>query len=254
MCLCPCGAVFPHRRRGIRSLDACTITGGDDGDDGRILDPPGARRSARHDPPARAGQDRAAGRRDRSHRGVPAGHPQAARRARRPRAPVRGAVRRHRDGNADAADGGRGDRQGLRLVGAHPHGAGARHAADPALRHRRAEGALPAPLRERRVVARVRAVRARGGLGSGGAAHERRSRRRRVGHQRAEELDHERRRGGLLHRLREDRPRAAIAARRSSSRPTARASSPASSSTSSASRARRPARRRSPTCACRRRT
>ena len=44
-------------------------------------------------------------------------------------------VRRHRHRHADAEHGGRGDRQGRRLVRADPDGAGARHAADPAVRH-----------------------------------------------------------------------------------------------------------------------
>ena len=48
---------------------------------------------------------------------------------------------------------------------ADPHAAGPRHAADPAARLRELQGALPAALRDRRVVARVRAVRARGRLG-----------------------------------------------------------------------------------------
>ncbi len=39
--------------------------------------------------------------------------------------------------------------------GAHPHGPGARHPADPALRLGRDEGALPARLRDGREVARV---------------------------------------------------------------------------------------------------
>ena len=39
------------------------------------------------------------------------------------------------------------------VVRADPDGAGARHAADPAVRQRRAEGALPAEVRQRRVVA-----------------------------------------------------------------------------------------------------
>ena len=50
-------------------------------------------------------------------------------------------------------------------VRADPDGPGARHAADPALRLPRAQGALPAALRHGRVVARVLPVRARRGLG-----------------------------------------------------------------------------------------
>ena len=66
---------------------------------------------------------------------------------------------------------------------------------------------IAAALRDRRVVARVRAVRARGRLGPRRAAHDRGARRRRVGHQRHEELDHERGDRRLLRRLRGHRPR-----------------------------------------------
>ena len=48
----------------------------------------------------------------------PLGHPRAVRRARPPRAAVRRGVRRHRHRDADAADRGRGGRQGLRLQSA----------------------------------------------------------------------------------------------------------------------------------------
>ena len=54
---------------------------------------------------------------------------------------VRRGVRRHRHRHADAPDRGRGDRQGVRVERADPDDPGARHAADPALRLRRAEGA-----------------------------------------------------------------------------------------------------------------
>ena len=54
--------------------------------------------------------------------------------------------------------GGRGDRQGLRLQRPDPDGPGARHAADQALRLRGAETALAAQVRERRVVAGLRAL------------------------------------------------------------------------------------------------
>ena len=79
----------------------------------------------------------------------------------------------------------------------------------------------------------------------------RQARRRRVGHQRHEELDHQLGDRRLLRRVRGDRPRGAAArTARSSSRRTARASASASSSTRWGSRARRPARRSSRTCAC----
>ena len=60
--------------------------------------------------------------------------------------------------------GGRGDRQGVRLERPDPDDPGARHAADPALRLRRAERALPAQVRDRRVVAGLRPLGARGRL------------------------------------------------------------------------------------------
>ena len=53
------------------------------------------------------------------------------------------------------------------------------------------EGALPAEVRHRRVLARVRPVRARGRLGPRRDEDDRRHRRRRVGHQRHQELDHQ---------------------------------------------------------------
>ena len=71
----------------------------------------------------------------------------------------------------------------------------ARHAADPPLRQRGAEAALPAQVRQRRVAARVCAVRARCRVRPGRHAHHRRARRRRVDPQRRQELDHQPRRG-----------------------------------------------------------
>ena len=59
----------------------------------------------------------------------------------------------------------------------------------------------------RRVVAGVRAVGARGRLGSGRHAHPRRPRRRRVGDRRDQELDHQPRDRRLLRRVRGHRPR-----------------------------------------------
>ena len=158
----------------------------------------------------------------------------------------------HRD--AGPADGGRGDRQGLRLLGADADGAGAGDAADPALRLRGAEAALAAEVRQRRVVAGLRALGARGRLGPGGDADQRRPRRRRVGDQRPEGLDLQRRDRRLLRRLRHHRPREPPHQRLRRREGRATASTPASSSTSSGSRARRPARRPSPTSASRTRT
>ena len=163
-------------------------------------------------------------------------------------------VRRHRDGHADAEHGGRGDRQGRCVVRADPDGAGAGHAADPAVRLRRAEGALPAEVRDRRVVAGVRAVRARGRLGSRRDEDDGREGRRGVGDQRHQELDLQPGRRRLLHLLRRHRPREQADDRvRRGGRP-ARASASASSSTSSASAPRRPASRSSRTCGCPART
>ena len=53
-------------------------------------------------------------------------------------------ARRHRHRDADAQHRGRGGRQGVRLVRPDPDDPGARDAADEAVRHRRAEAALPA--------------------------------------------------------------------------------------------------------------
>ena len=101
-----------------------------------------------HDPAARAGADRAARGRDRRDRRVPVGHPPPARRAGRARAAVRRGVRRHGHRHADAAGRGRGARARVGGVRADPDGPGARHAADRALRLRRAQAALPAALRD----------------------------------------------------------------------------------------------------------
>ena len=117
---------------------------------------------------------------------------------------------------------------------------------------RGAQGALPAGLRQRRVVAGLRAVRARGRVGPGGDEDDGRAGRRGVGDQRHQELDHQSRRRRLLRHLRRHRPRDPAADARSSSRPTAPASASASSSTSSGSAPRRPGSRSSRTCACRR--
>ena len=211
-------------------------------------------RVPRRDPPDRRRARGAAGRRDRRQGRVPVGHPQAVRRARPARPAVRRRVRRHRHRHADAQPRGRGGRARVRVERADPDDPGARHAADPAVRHRGAQAALPAALRERRVVAGLRAVRARGRLRSRRHDHPRRARRRRVGDHRHQELDHQPRRRRLLRRVRQDRPGRRPLARhqrvRGRGRP-ARASPSASSSTSSASRARRPASRSSTTSACR---
>ena len=107
-------------------------------------------------------------------------------------------------------DRGRGDRQGVRLERADPDGPGARHAADPALRLRRAQGALAAAS-ARRASGRRRSACREPEAGSDPAAMRttRRARRRRVGHQRHQELDHERGDRRLLRRVRGHRPRGA---------------------------------------------
>ena len=208
----------------------------------------------RHDPPDRPGEDRSAGRRHRPRRRVPARHPRAARRAGHPGTALRRGVRGDRHRNADAADGGRGDRQGLRLERPDPDGPGARLAADRAVRLRRAEAEVAAAPGDGRDLAGLRPERARGRLGPRRDAHQRRPGRRRVGDQRPKELDHERRRSPTTTSS-SPRPTARpTASPPSSSRPTARASTPASSSTSWGSRARRPASRASPTSGCRTRT
>ena len=79
---------------------------------------------------------------------------------------------------------------------------------------RRAQGALPAALRDRRVVAGVlRCPSPRPARIPAAMRTTRRPRRRRVGHQRHEELDHERRDRRLLRRVRGHRPRDAPAQR-----------------------------------------
>ncbi len=109
-------------------------------------------------------------------------------------------------------------------------------------------------VRDGRVVAGVRPVRARGRLGPGWDEDDRRPGRRGVGDQRHQELDHEPRHRRLLHLLRRHRPREpADDGVRRRGRP-ARASASASSSTSSGSAPRRPASRSSRTCGCPTRT
>ena len=210
----PSGAAHPAARS-IAALRAGTACGAPAitrisayaGRQRHLHDPPGEPRLLRDDRADRAREDRPALGRDRRAGRVPVGRAQAARRAGHPRPAVPDRVRRHGDGHADAEHGGRGDRQGRRVVRADPDGAGARHAADPAVRHRRAQGAVPAAVRDGRVVAGVRAVRARGRLGPGGDEDDGGQGRRRMGDQRHQELDLEPRRGRLLHLLRGHRPR-----------------------------------------------
>ena len=164
--------------------------------------------------------------------------------------PVRRGVRRHRHRRADAQRRGRGDRARVRLERADPDDPGARHAADQAVRHRGAQAALPAQVRVRRVVAGVRAVRARGGLRPRRDDHQRRQATATSGSSPAPRTG-SRTSGSPTSTSSSPRPtrarRARAASARSSSRPTAPASASASSSTSSASRARPPASRSSTT-------
>ena len=122
---------------------------------------------------------------------------------------------------------------------------------DPAARHRRAEAAVAARLRVGREVARLLPVRARGGLGPRLHAHHRGPRRRRLGPQRHQELDHQRDHRRLLRGVRRDRPREAAALGLRGGQGRARASRCPSSSTRSASRARPPGSPCSRTSACR---
>ena len=124
---------------------------------------------------------------------------------------------------------------------------------------RRAEAAVPAEARVRRVARRVRADGAGLGLGLGGDAHRGAARRRRVRPQRRQAVHHERRASPALHGVREDRPRgrplghlgvrrrgghARLRGRRGSSRRWAsRARRPARSSSTTAHPGRQPARR-----------
>ncbi len=181
------------------------------------------------------------------------GHGRALPRARALRPPVRGAVRRHRDGRADGARRGRGALEGLRDDRPDHGRAGAWVARDQARGDGRAEGALPPAAGERRVARGLRADRAGLGLGLGGDAHGGTPRRRRVRHQRRQALHHERGRRGALRRVREDRsgvrPLGDLGVRRRGRH--ARASRSGGSSRRWASRARRPARSSSTTCASR---
>src|SRR6516225_9402112 len=70
-------------------------------------------------------------------------------------------------GDADAADGRRGDREGVREQCADPDAPRAGVATDLAVRLARAQGRVAPAVRDRRARAGVRAVRARGGLGPG---------------------------------------------------------------------------------------
>ena len=211
-------------------------------------------RLPRHDPPDRARAGRAAGGGDRRQGRVPVGPAQAVRRAGPARAALRRGVRRHRHRHADAQHRGRGDLEGVRLDRPDPDGAGARDAPDPAVRHRRAQAALPAEVRERRVVARLRAVGARGGLGPGRDAHHRASATATSGSSTARRTGSPTSASPTSTSSSRSRTARAGASPPSSSRPTGPASASASSSTSSASRARRPASRSSRTSASRTRT
>ena len=182
-------------------------------------------------------------------RRVPVGHPRAVRRAR----PVRPAVRRgaRRDGyrHADAQRRDRGGRARVRLeradadvqeLGTLP----IQLFGTEELKQR----FLPA-LRDRRMDARVRAVRARGRLRSPAGCHRAVQRRRRWVVNGAKNWITNLGVADFYVVFAKTDPSAAAraASARSSSRPIARASASASSSTSSASRARRPASRSSTT-------
>ncbi len=107
---------------------------------------------------------------------------------------------------------------------------------------RGAQAALPAAGRPGRGDVLLRAVRAGGGLGRGRHEDPGRARRRRLGAERHQAVDHQRRRVAVLHGDGRDRPRqrAPTASPRSSWTRTTRASASAHRSTSSASRARPP--------------
>ena len=145
--------------------------------------------------------DRAAGRRDRRAGGVSARPARAAGRAGHPRAPVRARARRDRHRDPDAQHGGRGDRQGLRLDGADPDDPGARHAADQAVRLRRAQAARFLPRCATGEWSPAFALsEPEAGSDPGGMRSARGPRRRRVGDRRDQELDHEPRDRRLLRR------------------------------------------------------
>ena len=125
-----------------------------------------------------------------------------------------------------------------------PGGQRARAHADPALGLRRPEAPGPAVDRRGRADDQLRAERARGGLRRRRDAHPRPPRRRHLGAQRHQVLDHQRGGVALVHGDGGHRPgaRGPTASRRSWCTPTTRASRSARRSASSASTARRPAR------------
>ena len=160
----------------------------------------------RRRPAARQGARRTARRRDRRQGRVPVGHQAALRRERPARHPVPGGVRRAGRLVRHLRQGRRGSLEGVRVVGADHRGAGARRAADPHRRQRRAETALDPRPRERREDRRVRAHRT--GLRFRRRrldAHQGAPRRRRLRARRHEDLDHQRQRRRRRDRVRGDR-------------------------------------------------
>ena len=103
--------------------------------------------------------------------------------------------------------------------GAHERG----DAADPRLRHRRAEVAVRPAARARRASRRVRADRSRGGLGRGRDPHEGRAGGRRLDDHGREAMDHERPLLGHVSPLRPHRPEHRRRARRQRLHPRCRA-------------------------------
>ena len=134
------------------------------------------------------------------------GHGRALPRARDLRPPLRRGARRLGHGDAARPRRDRGGLEGLRDERAAARRPGARLARPQARRFAGAEGGVPAPARQRRVAARVRADRGRLRLRLGCDADDRSPRGRRVRPQRQQALHHECGRREPLHRLREDRP------------------------------------------------
>ena len=111
-----------------------------------------------------------------------------------------------------AGDGG--DRTWLDVAGGRLRRSLGRVEADPALRHRRAAAALPAADGDRRAAGDDGADRARRRVRPAGDAHRRATGRRRVRHQRLEDVDHQRPHVGAGRAAVQDRPRRAACAHR----------------------------------------
>ena len=145
-------------------------------------------------------------RRRRRERPLPARGGRGAAGGRLPRAPRPRGVRRRRRRRARDGPGHRGGRPGVHERQPDPGRQQARLAAGPDRGLRGAQEALPRQARRRRGRLLLLPVRARGGLRRGRDEDQGRPRRRRLGAQRRQAVDHQRRRERVLHRDGGDRP------------------------------------------------